>query len=99
MNDGRPEQSPLFTGLRSESNSSWHGTRRRPGIARRAFTDNALSASPGMTLEVVHPARARARQMWRLTDSDIIAGMLWAGGLSVSGACRLILIPARASRT
>jgi serine protease len=64
-----------------QSDSSWHGT-RVAGILG-ALTDNAVGVA-GMTWKsYVLPARVLGKCGGY--DSDIIAGMLWAGGLSVTG--------------
>ncbi len=67
---------------KAPSNSSWHGTQVAGLIA--ALTDNRLGmASVGRTVRVL-PVRVLGKCGGY--DSDIIAGMRWAAGLTVPGA-------------
>ena len=69
-----------FSGCRTR-NSSWHGTKVAGVIA--ALTDNGQGmASVGRTVRVL-PVRVLGRCGG--FDSDIIAGIRWAAGLSVPG--------------
>jgi serine protease len=66
----------------SPSNSSWHGTQVAGLIA--ALTDNGIGmASVGRNVRVL-PVRALGKCGGY--DSDIVAAMRWAAGLSVPGA-------------
>ena len=74
--------SPLFRCTTSPSSSSWHGTQVSSLIA--ALTDNGIGmagAAPGVR---VLPVRVLGKCGGY--DSDILAGMRWAAGLSVPGA-------------
>ena len=73
--------STLFRCATSPENSSWHGTQLSGLIA--ALTDNGIGmagAAPGVR---VLPVRVLGKCGGY--DSDIIAGMRWAAGLSVPG--------------
>jgi serine protease len=63
------------------SNSSWHGT-EVAGIVGAITNNSAGMASVGRTVKVL-PVRALGKCGG--FDSDIIAGMRWAAGLSVTG--------------
>ena len=74
--------SSLFRCTTSPSSSSWHGTQVSGLIA--ALTDNGIGmagTAPGVR---VLPVRVLGKCGGY--DSDIIAGMRWAAGLSVPGA-------------
>jgi serine protease len=78
--DSDDVQQPIFNGC-ALTDSSWHGT-RVAGILG-ALTDNARGVA-GVTWDAwILPVRALGKCGGY--DSDIIAGMLWAGGLTVSG--------------
>jgi serine protease len=69
-----------FSGC-EESGSSWHGTQTAGLIG--ALTDNGVGmASVGRTVRVL-PVRVLGKCFG--SDSDILAGMRWAAGLTVSG--------------
>lgn len=73
---------PLFQGCGSRAvNSSWHGTRVAGMLA--AITGNGLGLAGGTWAGRILPIRALGKCGG--FDSDIIAGMRWAGGLPVSG--------------
>jgi serine protease len=62
--------------------SSWHGTQTSGLVA--ALTDNAVGmASVGRTVRVL-PVRVLGK-CGMGSDSDVLAGMLWAAGMSVPG--------------
>jgi serine protease len=63
------------------SNSSWHGTRVSGMIA--ALTNNSSGIAGGTWGARVLPVRVLGKCGGR--DSDILAGMRWAAGLSVPG--------------
>ena len=65
-----------------ESNSSWHGTRVSSLIA--ALTDNGEGIAGTGWNTLILPVRVLGKCGG--TDSDIIAGMRWAAGLTVQGA-------------
>lgn len=74
--------SPLFRCTTSPSSSSWHGTQVSGLVA--ALTNNGIGmagAAPGVR---VLPVRVLGKCGGY--DSDILAGMRWAGGLAVPGA-------------
>ena len=64
------------------SDSSWHGTRTAGLIG--ALTNNALGIAGGTWKPWLVPVRVLGKCGG--FDSDIEAGMLWAGGISVAGA-------------
>jgi serine protease len=66
----------------TESNSSWHGTRVSSLIA--ALTNNAEGIAGTGWNTLILPVRVLGKCGG--TDSDIIAGMRWAAGISVPGA-------------
>jgi len=71
------------TGLYVAQNSVWHGTLVSSLVA--ALTNNGIGmAGVGPNLRVL-PVRALGK-CGRGSESDIIAGMRWAAGLSVPGA-------------
>lgn len=72
---------PAFTTC-SESTSSWHGTRVSSLIA--ALTNNAEGLAGTGWNTLILPVRVLGKCGG--TDSDIIAGMRWAAGISVPGA-------------
>lgn len=65
-----------------ESNSSWHGTRVSSLIA--ALTNNAEGIAGTGWNTLILPVRVLGKCGG--TDSDIIAGMRWAAGITVPGA-------------
>jgi serine protease len=65
-----------------ETNSSWHGTRVSSLIA--ALTDNAEGIAGTGWNTLILPVRVLGKCGG--TDSDIIAGMRWAAGITVPGA-------------
>lgn len=72
---------PFFECEQGESASSWHGTKVSGLIA--ALTNNGVGmASVGRTVRVL-PVRVLGKCGGY--DSDIIAGMRWAAGLSIPG--------------
>ncbi len=64
------------------TDSSWHGTRTAGLIG--AITNNALGIAGGTWKPWLVPVRVLGKCGG--FDSDIQAGMLWAGGISVAGA-------------
>jgi serine protease len=80
--------SPFYRCAASAEDSSWHGTQTAGLIA--ALTNNSVGmASVGRNVRVL-PVRVLGKCYGY--DSDIIAGMRWAAGLSVPG------VPANANR-
>ncbi|MBS0376628.1 MAG: S8 family peptidase [Proteobacteria bacterium] len=72
---------PVFAGC-TEEGSSWHGTRTAGLLG--ALTNNAAGIA-GVTWSAwIQPVRVLGKCGGY--DSDIIAGMLWAAGVAVSGA-------------
>jgi serine protease len=65
-----------------ETNSSWHGTRVSSLIA--ALTDNGEGIAGTGWNTLILPVRVLGKCGG--TDSDIIAGMRWAAGITVPGA-------------
>lgn len=74
-------QNPSFSNC-DAGNSSWHGTRVSGLIG--ALTNNAVGVAGAAWNTRILPVRVLGKCGG--FDSDIIAGMLWAAGLSVSGA-------------
>jgi serine protease len=72
---------PLFGNCETKA-SSWHGTRVAGMIG--ALTNNATGVSGLSWNSFLLPVRVLGKCGG--TDSDILAGMRWAGGLSVPGA-------------
>ncbi len=73
--------SPFFQCVMTPRNSSWHGTQTAGIIA--ALTNNGVGmASVGRTIRLL-PVRVLGKCGG--FDSDIIAGMRWAAGMSVPG--------------
>jgi serine protease len=73
--------SSLFRCATSPENSSWHGTQLSGLIA--ALTDNGIGMAGAAPSVRVLPVRVIGKCGGY--DSDIIAGMRWAAGLSVPG--------------
>jgi serine protease len=73
--------SSLFRCATSPSNSSWHGTQVSGLVA--ALTDNGIGMAGVAPRARVLPVRVLGKCGGY--DSDIIAGMRWAAGLSVPG--------------
>jgi len=72
----------VFSGCTAQASSSWHGTQVAGLIA--ADTNNGVGvAGVGWDVKIL-PVRVLGKCGGY--DSDIIAGMRWAAGLSVSGA-------------
>ena len=72
---------PFYQCVPNPTNSSWHGTRVSGILA--ALTNNGMGmASVGRTVRVL-PVRALGKCGG--VDSDVIAAMRWAAGLSVPG--------------
>ncbi len=74
------QQAPFTTC--EQSNSSWHGTRVSSLIA--ALTNNAEGIAGTGWNTLILPVRVLGKCGG--TDSDIIAGMRWAAGITVPGA-------------
>jgi serine protease len=72
---------PIFQDCGPESDSSWHGTRTAGILGAR--TNNATGVAGVTWNTYILPVRVLGKCGG--FDSDIIAGMLWAAGLTVSG--------------
>ena len=75
-------QAPFNIPACAEASSSWHGTRVSSLIA--ALTNNAEGVAGAAWNTLILPVRVLGKCGG--TDSDIIAGMRWAAGISVPGA-------------
>jgi serine protease len=81
VTDAESRQAGCNTGTVGAENSSWHGTQTAGLIG--ALTDNGIGmASVGRDVQIL-PVRVLGKCGGY--DSDIMAGMLWAAGIAVSG--------------